>query len=245
LPGAGNRTIVPARAEVSGLILSPVIASTDPPLLIRRAQIRLFLLGRLTPYRRRARACAGWAAARSLTRPSSLRQRHSAYLYDVLCAGNVLICRRQGLPDCHGASTSSAGTCRAGSGHPDGGTDRRPRRRGRAAGTPARTIRVLPVSPIWSAGRRWAPVPRASSGPDPAGGHARERCGGASRQGAGGCGCPERSSSYSGITLNDEGWPGRTRADPPFGVVSATLAFIRSGTQTWLICVHGLLAQQR
>ena len=34
-------------------------------------------------------------------------------------------------------------------GHPDGETDRRSRRRGRAAGIPARTIRVPPVSSIW------------------------------------------------------------------------------------------------
>jgi hypothetical protein len=62
--------------------------------------------------------------------------------------------------------------------------------------------------------------PGSSSRPDPAGGHARERRGGPDRhspgrQGAGGCGCPERSSSYSGSTLSDEGGSGRTRADPP------------------------------
>ncbi len=48
------------------------------------------------------------------------------------------------------------------------------------------------------------------AGRNPAGGHARERRGGAGRrgpgrQGAGGCGCPERPSSYSAITLSDEG----------------------------------------
>jgi hypothetical protein len=61
--------------------------------------------------------------------------------------------------------------------------------------------------------------PGSSSGPDPAGGHAGERRGGAGRhgpghQGAGRCGCPERLSSCSGITLSDEGGQGeraRTR----------------------------------
>jgi hypothetical protein len=39
---------------------------------------------------------------------------------------------------------------------------------------------------------------------------------GPGRQGAGGCGCSERPSSYSGITLSDEGGQG-ARADPPIG----------------------------
>jgi hypothetical protein len=126
-------------------------------------------------------------------------------------------------------------------GHPDGETDRRSRRRGRAAGIPARTIRVPPVSSIWIPVRRWAPVPGSSSGPDPAGGHARERRGGAGRhspgrQGAGGCGCPERSSSYSGITLSDEGGSGRTRADPPICARDRLAARCWAVELNWMIC---------
>ena len=79
----------------------------------------------------------------------------------------------------------------------------------------------MPPCPDRIPGRRWAPAPDYPAGRNPAGGHARERRGGAGRcgpgrQGAGGCGCPERPSSYSGITLSDEGGEGRTHADPPF-----------------------------
>ncbi|SRR6266536_1882286 len=70
-----------------------------------------------------------------------------------------------------------------------------------------------PVSSIWIPGRRWALASDHPAGRNPAGGHARERRGGAGRrgpgrQGAGGCGCPERPSSCSGITLSDEGGQG-------------------------------------
>jgi hypothetical protein len=41
------------------------------------------------------------------------------------------------------------------------------------------------------------------------------------------------------LTLRDRQSILPSRASPPFGVASATLGFIRSGTQTWLICVHG------
>ena len=76
-----------------------------------------------------------------------------------------------------------------------------------------------PVSSIWIPGRRWALALDHPAGRNPAGGHARERRGGAGRhgpghQGAGRCGCPERLSSCSGITLSDEGGQGeraRTR----------------------------------
>jgi len=76
-----------------------------------------------------------------------------------------------------------------------------------------------PVSSIWIPGRRWALASDHPAGRNPAGGHARERRGGAGRhgpghQGAGRCGCPERLSSCSGITLSDEGGQGeraRTR----------------------------------
>ena len=90
-----------------------------------------------------------------------------------------------------------------------------PARRGQAAGTPARTIRMPPVSSIWIPGRRWAPAPDHPAGPNPAGGRARERRGGAGRRG-----CPDRPFSYSGITLSDEGGLKRTHADPPLCVAA-------------------------
>jgi hypothetical protein len=71
-----------------------------------------------------------------------------------------------------------------------------------------------PVSSIWIPGSKWAPAPDHPAGPNPAGGRARERRGGA------GCrGCPDRPFSYSGITLSDEGWLKRTHADPPLCMV--------------------------
>jgi hypothetical protein len=110
----------------------------------------------------------------------------------------------------------SAGACRTGSvilrakliaGHDAEGERREP----------GQDDRMPPVSSIWIPGRRWAPAPDHPAGRNLAGGHARERRGGAGRrgpgrQGAGGCGCPERPSSYSGITLSEEGGQGeRTR----------------------------------
>src|SRR5437763_16700097 len=79
---------------------------------------------------------------------------------------------------------------------------------GRAAGTLARTIQVPSVSSIWIPVRRRVPAPGLSSGPALAGGHARVRRGGAGRgdpgrQSARGCGCPERPSFCSRITLSD------------------------------------------
>jgi len=78
-------------------------------------QTRLFLLGRLTPYRRRVRARAGWATARSLTSPLSLWQPHSAYLCGVLCAGNVLICRIARVRSCVIRPISCSGCLSTGS----------------------------------------------------------------------------------------------------------------------------------
>ena len=93
--------------------------------------------------------------------------------------------------------------------HPDGQTDRRPRRRGRAVGTPARTIRMPPVSRSGSRaadGHQSRIIQRARTRQA----RARECRGGTGcrspgRQGAGRCGRPDRPSSYSGITLSDEG----------------------------------------
>jgi len=70
---------------------------------------------------------------------------------------------------------------------------------------------VPPASSIWIPVRRLAPASRGHpAGRTPAGGHARVRRGGAGyrgpgRQGAGGCGRPERPFPNSGITLSDEG----------------------------------------
>ena len=79
--------------------------------------------------------------------------------------------------------------------------------------------------------------PGSPSGPNPEGGHARERRGeaaaAAQATGAGGCGCPERPSSYSGITLSDEGAQGertRTRRSArPTGISGAARNRRRSG----------------
>jgi hypothetical protein len=133
------------------------------------------------------------------------------------CAESARTCRRQGLPDCRGAGISVRKRTPHGVRHPGGETGRRSRRRGRAAGTPARTAQMPPVPSIWIPGRRWAPAADHPAGPNPAGGPARERRGGADRrgsgrQGAGGCGCPERPRPYSGVTLSDEGGSGRTHA---------------------------------
>ena len=107
--------------------------------------------------------------------------------------------------------------------HPDGQTDRRPRRRGRAVGTPARTIRMPPVS---RSGSRAADghQPRIIQRARTRQARARECRGGTGcrspgRQGAGRCGRPDRPSSYSGITLSDEGGLKRTHADPPIWAV--------------------------
>jgi hypothetical protein len=103
--------------------------------------------------------------------------------------------------------------------HPDGQTDRRPRRRGRAVGTPAGTIRMPPVSRSGSRavdGHQSRIIQRARTRRA----RARECRGGTGcrspgRQRAGRCGRPDRPSSYSGITLSDEGGLKRTHADPP------------------------------
>ena len=144
------------------------------------------------------------------TRGQFNMQTRSEYLCIASFTEDARFCRQQGLPDCHGAGTSVRRCMPHGVRHPDGEADRRSRRRGRAAGTPARTIRMPPVSSIWIPGRRWAPALGHPAGRTPAGGHARVRRGGAGRhgpgrQGAGGCGCPERPSPCSGITLSDEG----------------------------------------
>ena len=124
-------------------------------------------------------------------------------------AGLTLPPAEQGLPDCHGVGASVRRCMPGGVRHPGGQADRQPRRIGQAVGTPARTIRMPPVSSIWIPGRRWAPGPDHPAGPNPAGGRARERRGGIGRRGpgrqdAGRCGCPDRPSSYSGITLSDD-----------------------------------------
>jgi len=76
--------------------------------------------------------------------------------------------------------------------------------------------RVPPIS--WAPdGHQYRTIQRTQA---PADGHVRERCGEAGQYGprcqdAGGCGSPQRLSPYSGITLSEEGDPGRTRAEPP------------------------------
>jgi hypothetical protein len=151
----------------------------------------------------------------------------AACLYIATQVENSLICRRQGLPDCHGAGPSVRKRTPHGLRPPGGETDRRSRRRG----NPATTVRMPPVSSIWVPGRRWAPGPDHPAGPNPAGGPTRERRGGAGRrgpgrQGAGGCGCPECPRPYSGVTLSDEEGSRRTRAVPPICVALGVLELV-------------------
>ena len=66
-----------------------------------------------------------------------------------------------------------------------------------------------PVSSIWIPVRRWAPAPghpagRTRQAAMPGNAAAEPTAVGPGRQGAGGCGCPERPSPYPGITLSDE-----------------------------------------
>ena len=72
-----------------------------------------------------------------------------------------------GSPDCRRAGTSVRRCMPHGVRHPDGETDRRSRRRGQAAGTPARTIRMPPVSSIWNPGPEMGTSPGSSSEPEP------------------------------------------------------------------------------
>ncbi len=64
-------------------------------------------------------------------------------------------------------ASPSASARRIGVRHPDGETDRRSRRRGRAAGTPARTVRMPPMSSIWIPGPEMGTSPGSSSGLEP------------------------------------------------------------------------------
>jgi len=142
----------------------------------------------------------------------------------------------------------SAGACRTGpsSGRP---ADRRPRRRGRAVGTPARTIRMPPVSRSGSRaadGYQSRIIQRARTRQA----RARECRGGTGSRGpgclgAGRCGRPDRLSSYSGITLSDEGGLKRTRTDPPLGTASETSASVNLGIQNEQICVRNEPARRR
>ena len=70
--------------------------------------------------------------------------------------------------------------------------------------------------------------PGSSSGPEPGRsmpGNAEAEPA-AAAQGAGRCGRPDRPSSYSGITLSDEGGLKRTHADPPLCVAIGFLVLI-------------------
>ena len=209
----------PASAPTASTRRPPIPPRQTRPILNFAALLRGCGRSSLTlAARRQDRAAARKDPEEQSAQPGGARS-HRARSVCPLDNGGPYGCRRQGLPDCHGAGTSVRRCMPHGVRHPDGETDRRSRRRGRAAGTPARTIRMPPVSSIWIPGRRWALAPDHPAGRNPAGGHARERRGGAGRhgpghQGAGRCGCPERPSSCSGITLSDEGGQGeraRTR----------------------------------
>jgi len=115
-------------------------------------------------------------------------------MYKYICVApqpkNALICRRQGHPGSSGAGTFMPHGVR----HHDGETDRQSRRRGRAARTPARTIRMPQVSSIWIPGRRWAPALGHPTSRPP-----RPRPPGRRR-----IPLPGAPILYSGITLSDE-----------------------------------------
>ena len=79
----------------------------------------------------------------------------SVYSYIATFGVTIRICRRQGHPGLPGVGTFVRSCMPHAVRHPDGETDRQSRRRGRAAGTAARTIRMPPMSSIWIPGRRW------------------------------------------------------------------------------------------
>jgi hypothetical protein len=137
--------------------------------------------------------------------------------------GNVRSCRRQGLPDCHSAGTSVRRCMPHGIRNPDREADCRSRRRGRAAepgqdDPGAAGVLDLDPGPETGTGPQGHPAgltPRQAAMPGYAAADPARR--GPGRQGAGGCGGPERPSPCFGITLSDEGGPGeraRTRPAP-------------------------------
>jgi len=99
----------------------------------------------------------------------------AVYLCGAAPCANARICRRQGLPDCHGAGTSGPQvhavwgpvivTTKLITGHDAVGERRNPGQDDPGAAG------VLDLDP----GSETGTGPRASSGPDPAGGHARVR----------------------------------------------------------------------
>ena len=107
-------------------------------------------------------------------------------------------------------------------------------------GTPAGTIRMPPVSRSGSRaadGHQSRIIQRARTRQA----RARECRGGTGcrspgRQGAGRCGCPDRPSSYSGITLSDEGGLKRTHADPPICMLAALAAPFWEQAPNQMIC---------
>ena len=127
--------------------------------------------------------------------------------------------------------------------HQAGQTDRRPHRRGRAVGTPAGTIRMPSVSRSGSRaadGHQSRIIQRARTRQA----RARECRGGTGcrspgRQGAGRCGRPDRPSSYSGITLSDEGRLKRTHADPPLCAAFGRSYSLGVAAHNWAFCTHG------
>ena len=158
-----------------------------------------------------------------------------ADLCSVASGSIIRFCRRQGLRIAVALAPPSAGACRTGSviltakltaGHDAEGKRREP--------PPGRSgCRQCPRSGI--PGRRWAPTPDHPVSRNPASGHARDRHGGTGRrgpgrQGAGGCGRPERPSSYSGITLSDEGGQGKRTGTRRYGA--------RPGRRGWLCEPH-------
>jgi hypothetical protein len=114
--------------------------------------------------------------------------------------------------------------------HPDRETDRRSQHRERAAGTPARMIRMPPVPAIWIPGQGWAPAPDHPAGRNPAGAHARERRGCRSRPsrlrppGRRRMRLPGASISLFRHHTERRGRSGRTHAVPPFWSASGSQA---------------------
>jgi hypothetical protein len=132
----------------------------------------------------------------------------AVYLYIAILHVNIRFCRRQGLPDCHGAGTSVRRERRMGFVILDVEADRRSRRRGeRREFRPGRSSCRRRPGPCIRAGDRRQPWIIGLT-PHPGRRPCRERRNGADRHCAVVNGCPVTSVSLSGVTRSDEGGRG-------------------------------------
>ena len=149
------------------LISQPQTTPSSPSRISRRlpasssfvlAAARLRAL-QLDPWPRggKTRAAARKIQKNSQPSPAAARS-HRVRSVRPLDTGGPYGCRGQGLPDRHGAGTSVRTCTPDGVRHPDGEADRRSRRKGRAAGTQARTIQLPQAPSDLDPGRRQAPA---------------------------------------------------------------------------------------